>query len=87
MPRHNHFTNEEWRDMTCIYAQENFRGSSAARRYELLYPDRRQPNHKTFANRFHRLGETRSFHNMVVRNKSHLIKRMKFWFEYMKILQ
>lgn len=63
MPRHNQFTNEEMRDMICVYAQGNFCGRSAARRYELIYPNRRQPNHKIFANLFRRLGETGSFHS------------------------
>lgn len=61
MPRHNLFSNAEMRDMLCIYAQENFNGRSAGRRYQALFPNRRQPNRKLFQNIYGRLGETGSF--------------------------
>lgn len=44
MPRHNDFTNEEMRDMICVYARANFSGFAAARVYRQTYPGRRQPN-------------------------------------------
>lgn len=61
MPRHNEFSNNEMRDMICVFAQENFNGLASARRYLELYPNRRQPNHKLFRNLYNRLGETGSF--------------------------
>lgn len=61
MPRHNVFTNEEMRDMVCVYAQENFNGYGARRRYLELYPQRRPPGPKLFQNLYARLGETGSF--------------------------
>ena len=61
MPRHNYFSNEEMRDMVSIYAQGNFNGRSACRRYFQAYPNKRQSNHKLFKNPHHRLGETGSF--------------------------
>lgn len=61
MPRHNDFTNEEMRDMICVYARANFSGFAAARVYRQTYPGRRQPNYKIFQNLFNRLGETGSF--------------------------
>lgn len=61
MPRHNDFSTSEMRDMICVFAQTNFSGLAAARRYLQLYPNRRQPNHKLFRNLYNRLGETGSF--------------------------
>lgn len=61
MPRHNLFSNEEMRDMVCIYAKENFNGRRACRRYLESYPNRLQPNHKLFKNLYDRLGDTGSF--------------------------
>jgi len=49
------------RDMICVFAQVNFNGLAAARRYLELYPNRRQPNNKLFRNLYNRLGETGSF--------------------------
>lgn len=66
MPRHNEFSNLDMRDMISVYAQEDFCGRAAARRYSVLYPNRRQPDHKLFKNLYDRLGETGSF-----RPKSH----------------
>ena len=60
MPRHNLFSNEEMRDMVCLYAQENFNGRRAHRRYLERYPNRRQPDFKIFKNLYDRLGETGS---------------------------
>lgn len=61
MPRHNNFSNLEMRDMLCVYVQENYSCLAAARRYEEMYPNRVQPNRKTFSNIFSRLGETGQF--------------------------
>ena len=61
MPRHNLFSNAEMRDMLCVYAQENFNGRGAQRRYSELYPNRRQPDFKIFKNIYDRLGETGTF--------------------------
>lgn len=61
MPRHSNFSNEEMRDMVCIYAQENYNGRGACRRYLEMYPDRRQPDYKLFKNLYDRLGEMGSF--------------------------
>ncbi|KAL1493629.1 hypothetical protein ABEB36_009329 [Hypothenemus hampei] len=61
MPRHSLFSNAEMRDMVCVYAQENFVGRRAHRRYFELYPNRRQPDRGLFQNLFNRLGETGSF--------------------------
>jgi hypothetical protein len=61
MPRHNLFSNEEMRDMVCVYAQENFNGSSSHRRYLEMYPNRRQPDRKLFKSLYDRLGETGTF--------------------------
>lgn len=61
MPRHNNFSNTEMRDIVCIYAQKNYNARAASRRYLELYPDRIQPNHKTFRNVYERLGETGKF--------------------------
>ena len=61
MPRHNLFTNLEMRDMLCVYAQVNFNGRHARRRYQEIFPDRQQPNHKLFQRIYSRLGETGSF--------------------------
>lgn len=61
MPRHNHFSNQEMRDMICVYAQERFSGQAASRKYREMYPNRRQPNRKIFQNIYNRLGETGSF--------------------------
>lgn len=61
MPRHNLFSNEEMRDMVCVYAQSDFVGRRALRRYLELYPNRRQPNRKLFQDLFNRLGETGTF--------------------------
>ena len=61
MPRHNLFSNEEMCDMVCVYAQENFNGRRAHRRYLEIYPNRRQPDFKLFHNIYSRLGETGSF--------------------------
>ncbi|KAJ8952756.1 hypothetical protein NQ318_008071 [Aromia moschata] len=33
MSRHNLFSNEEMRDMVCVYSKENFNGRRAHRRY------------------------------------------------------
>lgn len=60
MPRHNDFSNNEMRDMICVFAQSNYSGPAAARRYSQLYPNRRQPNYKLFRNLYNRLGETGS---------------------------
>lgn len=72
MPRHNLFSNSDMRDMICVYAQENFNGRRALRRYTRMYPNRRHPNFKTFQNLYQRLGETGSF-----RPKRDLIGRPK----------
>lgn len=61
MPRHTLFSNEEMRDMLCVYAQTNFNGRTACRKYFEIYPHRRQPNHKIFKRIYDRLGETGSF--------------------------
>ncbi|KAJ8945583.1 hypothetical protein NQ318_010440 [Aromia moschata] len=61
MPRHNLFSNEEMRDMVCVYAKENFNGRREHRRYLEMYPNRRQPDFKIFKNLYDRLGETGSF--------------------------
>jgi hypothetical protein len=61
MPRHNEFTNSQMRDMIVIYVEERFSGRAAKRRYEELYPNRRQPSHTLFAALFRRLGESGSF--------------------------
>ncbi|XP_023310007.1 uncharacterized protein LOC111691430 [Anoplophora glabripennis] len=61
MPRHNNFSNSEMRDMICVFAQANFNGHAAARRYEHMYPNRLQPNYKLFRNLYNRLGESGSF--------------------------
>jgi hypothetical protein len=61
MPRHLLFSNSEMRDMVCVYAQENYSGLRACRRYAQLYPNRRQPDFKLFKNVYQRLGETGSF--------------------------
>lgn len=61
MPRHNDFSNSEMRDMVCVFAQTDFNGLAASRRYLELYPNRRQPNHKLFRNLYNRLGETGCF--------------------------
>ncbi|XP_050305585.1 uncharacterized protein LOC126742824 [Anthonomus grandis grandis] len=61
MPRHNLFSNAEMRDMLCVYAQANFNGCEAYRRYSELYPNRRQPDFKIFKNLYDRLGETGTF--------------------------
>ncbi|KAJ8942119.1 hypothetical protein NQ318_000714 [Aromia moschata] len=61
MPRHNLFSNEEIRDMVCVYSKENFNGRRAYRRYLEMYPNRRQPDFKIFKNLYDRLGETGSF--------------------------
>lgn len=60
MPRHNEYSNREMRDMICIYAQENFNGRAAARRYRVQYPNRRQPDRNIFQRLYSRLGETGS---------------------------
>lgn len=61
MPRYNLFPNTEMADMVAVYCQENFNGSAAARRYNELYPNRRQPNRKLFQILFQRLKEHGSF--------------------------
>ncbi|KAJ8910642.1 hypothetical protein NQ315_012510 [Exocentrus adspersus] len=61
MPRHNLFSNSEMRDMLCVYAQEDFNGRRAHRRYLQTYPNRRQPDFKIFKRIYDRLGETGSF--------------------------
>lgn len=61
MPRHNLFSNSEMRDMICVYAQENFVGRRAHRRYLELYPNRRQPSRELFQQLFNRLGEAGTF--------------------------
>jgi predicted metalloprotease len=61
MPRHRDYSFTEMRDMVCVYAQEEFCGRAAARRYMEFYPNRRQPNHKLFQNLYDRMGETGSF--------------------------
>lgn len=61
MPRHNNFTNNEMRDMICVYAQANFCGRRARRTYLRLYPNRAPPNHQTFKSIYDRLGETGEF--------------------------
>lgn len=61
MPRHNLFSNGEMRDVVCVYAQSDYVGRRALRRYLELYPNRRQPNRKLFQELFNRLGETGSF--------------------------
>lgn len=61
MPRHNDFSNSEMRDMISCFAQTNFIGLAASRRYLELYPNRRQPDKKLFRNLYNRLGETGSF--------------------------
>ncbi|KAJ8913071.1 hypothetical protein NQ315_006572 [Exocentrus adspersus] len=49
------------RDMLCVYAQEDFNGRRAHRRYLQTYPNRRQPDFKIFKRIYDRLGETGSF--------------------------
>ncbi|KAL1505564.1 hypothetical protein ABEB36_005104 [Hypothenemus hampei] len=61
--KENNFSNSEMRDMLCVFAQTSFNGLAAARRYEQLYPMRRQPNYKVYRNLYTRLGETGSFHS------------------------
>ncbi|KAJ8918518.1 hypothetical protein NQ315_015225 [Exocentrus adspersus] len=57
------FSNEEMRDMVCVYSTENFNGRRAHRIYLEMYPNRRQPDFKIFKNLYDRLGETGSFHH------------------------
>lgn len=61
MPRHNEFSNQDMRDMICIYAQCNYVSRAASRRYLELYHIRRQPHHTIFQRIFQRLGETGEF--------------------------
>lgn len=62
MPRLNQFANNELRDMICVYAQENYNGRAAVRRYAELYPNRMVPNRRIFQRLFTQLGETGSFY-------------------------
>lgn len=41
--------------MICVFAQSNFSGFCAARRYLQLYPNQRQPHHKLFINIYNNL--------------------------------
>ncbi|KAJ8950452.1 hypothetical protein NQ318_010330 [Aromia moschata] len=61
IPRHSLFSNEEMRDMVCVYSKENLNGRRAHRRYLEMYSNRRQPGFKIFKNICDRLGETGSF--------------------------
>ncbi|KAJ8959294.1 hypothetical protein NQ318_021979 [Aromia moschata] len=69
--------------MIYIFAQANFNGHEATRRYLQLYPNRRQPNHKLFRNIYNRLGETGSFrpksnHGTPKTVKNHILMTSTF---------
>lgn len=55
------YTNAEMDDMHLLYGAANGNGREAARMYNELYPDRRTPNHQTFAQLGRRLCETGTF--------------------------
>lgn len=59
MPRYQ-YSNLEMSDIVAVYTQENHNGHAAARRYQLLYPNRTVPNHKTFQRIFQRFRESGS---------------------------
>lgn len=61
MPRGNEFTNNELRDMICVYAQVNYNACAAVRRYVQLYPNRIVPSRKKFQRLYSNLGESGSF--------------------------
>lgn len=52
------FTLREKADMVFMYGRANGNGREAARLYQESFPNRHQPNHKTFAALFQRLAET-----------------------------
>ena len=71
------FSNIEYRDMLLIYGFANGNARAAVREYGIRFPNRRQPNRKTFVQVFRRLGETGSFGGYRIRESGRNTKVLK----------